>query len=107
VNSTEQLVAQIRRNTWWAYYGTLPEAPYVRIVIEVVVGDRNTDYTGPSRAQRHLYIFGGDAINGEKFWLPLEERLQAMLDDEFQELVRLGLIVPLSANAGAERPNHT
>ncbi|MGA2470553.1 MAG: hypothetical protein ABSG64_07675 [Solirubrobacteraceae bacterium] len=100
------LVAQIGRNSWWAYYGPLPEAPYVRAVIEVVADSAHTEFGHPPRPVRNVYVFYREAMAGDadlENWQPIVEMFAEMTDDEFNRLVKLGVLVQLG-DSGARTP---
>jgi hypothetical protein len=98
--SRDEVVAEVSRNAWWAFYGPLPAAPYVRAIVEVVADSLHTECGLPPRLERRTYIYYAEALDSpDGDWLPIVDRFSQMTDEEFQRLVDVGEVVPLPASA--------
>lgn len=99
--TAETIAAEVRRNTWWAYYGPLPKAPYVRGIIEVVEGEfwkNDPDDDLPRRPVRRGYGFSGD-MDWFDFTTEVSDYFSNMAEEEFQRLVAEGRLIPLGRGA--------
>jgi hypothetical protein len=109
--SHDEVVAGIRRHSWWVYRGMFPpgpnpEIPPVTIVIEVDE-DYVLDERGPRRPLRNTYLHWGNVTNDELNSDDTQDGFWRMTPDEWQRLVDAGQLVRISPEpADADEPDH-
>src|SRR5437870_2034313 len=91
-----EIATRATDHAWFVLLGTLPEAPYIRAVIEVdptsiVKGDGY-----PPRPARETYIYYLEALDDPADeWVTLVDRVTTMSEDEFGAELKAGTIVPI------------